>query len=102
MNFRDYTIDNAQFCYRTQVALRALVLPGNTWRRFADGFDEGDRERDSVNERLVQILKQYERDIDKIDKKVQALPESDRRSTLQKRWDQIRTIIGALLVQVEG
>ncbi|KAH7057130.1 hypothetical protein B0J12DRAFT_568496 [Macrophomina phaseolina] len=98
----DYTIDNAQFCYRTQVALRALVLPGNTWRRFADGFDEGDRERDSVNERLVQILKQYERDIDKIDKKVQALPESDRRSTLQKRWDQIRTIIGALLVQVEG
>lgn len=90
---RNYTIDSSQICHRTQVALRALVLPGKTWRRFADGFDDGERERESVDERLVQILKQYEREIDTVDDDIQKLPASDRRNTLEKRWDQIRDIV---------
>ncbi|KKY22103.1 putative set domain-containing protein [Diplodia seriata] len=93
----DFTIDSSQTCHRTQVALRALVLPGNTWRRFADGFDDGERERDRVDERLVQILKQYAREIDTVEKEIQDLSPSDRRSTLEKRWDQIRSIISGQL-----
>ncbi|KAK0661515.1 Ribosomal lysine N-methyltransferase 2 [Lasiodiplodia hormozganensis] len=89
----NYTIDSSQICHRTQVALRALVLPGKTWRRFADGFDDGERERESVDERLIKILKQYEREIDTVDDDIQKLPASDRRNTLEKRWDQIRDIV---------
>lgn len=81
--------------------MRALVMPGNTWRRFADGFDDGEREREQVDERCIKLLKQYEREIDKVDEEVQALPKSDRRNTLEKRWDQIMNIVEELSQQLE-
>ncbi|KAK7731359.1 hypothetical protein SLS57_001298 [Botryosphaeria dothidea] len=79
----NYTIDPSQPCFRTQVVLRALALPGNRWRAFSDGFDEGADEREDVDGRLVEILKQYEREVDK------------------KRWGQIRNIVEELLLEVE-
>lgn len=81
--------------------LRALALPGNRWRAFSDGFDEGADEREGVDGRLVEILKQYEREVDKVNKQVEDLSESDRRSVLQKRWGQIRNIVEELLLEVE-
>lgn len=97
----NYTIDPSQPCFRTQVVLRALALPGNRWRAFSDGFDEGADEREDVDGRLVEILKQYEREVDKVNKQVEDLSESDRRSVLQKRWGQIRNIVEELLLEVE-
>jgi hypothetical protein len=56
-----YVLDRKEVCYRTQVALRILVLPIRKWERFVDGLEDGEKEQGAVDKWLGKMLKRVRR-----------------------------------------
>ncbi|KAF2146260.1 uncharacterized protein K452DRAFT_263947 [Aplosporella prunicola CBS 121167] len=98
----NYTIDSTQTCYRTQAALRSIILPERNWRQFVEGWSDGEKDQKEVYKYCVQLLEQYERDIAKVQKTVEELQEGYRKDTLKRRWEQIKVIVGDLKLKLES
>ncbi|KUJ07277.1 SET domain-containing protein [Mollisia scopiformis] len=91
----NYVLDNAEVCYRTQVALRAQCLSTRKWQRFMDGSDDGADDQEAVNEVLLKALKRYHKDTEKYFKQVSATKEGEEshRDMLSRRWKQISNLL---------
>ncbi|KAF9872244.1 SET domain-containing protein [Colletotrichum karsti] len=94
-----YVVDTETVCYRTQVALRTLVLPARKWLRFVDGFEDGEAEQAEVDGILREILAAYDEEISAKIELVSGLREGEevQRQMLVARWRQIQELVrGAL------
>jgi hypothetical protein len=57
-----YVLDRKEVCYRTQVALRILVLPVRKWERFVDGLEDGEKEQGAVDKVSRKVLREFEQE----------------------------------------
>ncbi|KZF20512.1 SET domain-containing protein [Xylona heveae TC161] len=89
----NYVLDRDQVCYRTQVAVRLLILPRYKWQRFVHGKDDGGHEQGEVDAFIVRLLQRFLDETVESLSKVDALPQSGPKTLLQKRWLQIRDIL---------
>ncbi|KAL2874248.1 hypothetical protein SGCOL_010616 [Colletotrichum sp. CLE4] len=91
----NYVIDAETVCYRTQVALRTLVLPARRWSQFVDGFADGEAEQAEVDALLCEILSAYEEEIESKIETVRGLDEGEQfhRDMVAARWNQIQLLV---------
>ncbi|KAM0322694.1 hypothetical protein ACHAQA_009285 [Verticillium albo-atrum] len=95
-----YVLDAEMVCFRTQVAVRSLVVPEWVWRPFAEGRDEGEAAQWEVDAELKTMLEEYDEQIESTVKEVEALEgvgEPFQREMIVQRWRQIQTIVGAAI-----
>ncbi|KAM0279672.1 hypothetical protein ACHAQH_004474 [Verticillium albo-atrum] len=95
-----YVLDAEMVCFRTQVAIRSLVVPEWVWRTFAEGRDEGEGAQWQVDAELKTMLEEYEEQIEGTIKEVEAMDsvgEAFQRDLIVQRWRQIQSIIGAAI-----
>ena len=101
-----YVLDRKDVCYRTQVALRILVLPIRKWERFVDGLDAGEKEQGAVDQVLGKVLREYEKEVKEKISAVKDLAEDVgmkcQRDMLKKRWVQIETLIQAAFDRINS
>lgn len=93
----NYILDGNDICFRTQVAVRILVLPVRKWERFVDGVDDAEREQGAVDKILLKVLRKFKIDVEVKIAAVEALNESvgttGQRDTLGRRWKQIQELV---------
>ncbi|OLN86090.1 Ribosomal lysine N-methyltransferase set11 [Colletotrichum chlorophyti] len=98
-----YVLDAETVCYRTQVALRTLVLPTRRWAQFVDGFTDGEAEQAEVDAMLCEILAAYDEEIaSKIDL-VSRLDEGQefQREMVLDRWRQIQQLVRSTIQKLK-
>ncbi len=99
-----YILDRKEVCYRTQVALRILVLPIRKWERFVDGLEDMEDEQGAVNIILGKVLKSLKREAKGKLEEVEGLEEDVgmecQRDMLRRRWMQIEALIQAALDRI--
>lgn len=86
-----YTLDKEGVCYRTQVALRSLIMTERRWERFVSGADEGRDEEGKYVELLQGILLELQDSVTETIYELNKLEtdEKEARGTLVRRWKQI-------------
>ncbi|KAI9833281.1 MAG: hypothetical protein M1819_003675 [Sarea resinae] len=98
----NYVLDQDQVCYRTQVALRSLILPEAKWHRFINGEYDGEREQDEVDEHIVRLLQRYQSQasyaITELESDGGPSPAA---KTLRTRWSQIRDMLSNTIQRIE-
>ncbi|KAL9945679.1 hypothetical protein D7B24_005034 [Verticillium nonalfalfae] len=95
-----YVLDSDMVCFRTQVAVRSLVVPEWVWRSFAEGRDEGEGAQWKVDTELKTMLEEYDEQIEATVKEVESLEvvgEAVQREIIVQRWRQIQTIVGVAI-----
>lgn len=101
-----YVLDRRDVCYRTQVALRILVLPAKKWERFVDGLEDGEKEQGTVDKVLGKVLRQFEKEVKEKIKEVMGLGEDVwmecQKDMLRRRWVQIEILIQAAIGRIQG
>ncbi|KAJ0351153.1 hypothetical protein COL154_004459 [Colletotrichum chrysophilum] len=90
-----WMVDAETVCYRTQVALRSMVLPARRWARFVDGFEDGEAEQAQVDEILKEVLVAYDGEISRKVELISKLEEGEgfQREMLVMRWGQIQELV---------
>lgn len=90
-----YVIDAEMVCYRTQIALRTLVLPARKWSRFVDGFDDGEAEQAEIDGILREVLAAYDEEITAKAELVSGIGigKAFQRQTVLSRWKQIQGLV---------
>ncbi|OHE95846.1 SET domain-containing protein [Colletotrichum orchidophilum] len=90
-----YVIDSETVCYRTQVALRTLMLPARRWSQFVDGFADGEAEQPEVDELLREMLVAYDEEIGSKIETARELDEGEefQRDMIVTRWEQIKLLV---------
>lgn len=98
--YANYTLSPREpvVCHRTQAVLRLLTLPERRYAAFVSGTDEGPADQARVNEYLVGLLVEYERQIMDILEEVEGLVvggevKPEQKSVLLLRWRQIRDMV---------
>ena len=93
-------------CYRTQVALRILVLPIRKWERFVDGLEDMEDEQGAMDRILGKVLKNLKIEVQGKMDSVEGLKEDVgmkcQRDMLRRRWMQIEGLIQAALVRIQS
>lgn len=51
-------VDDCQFCYRSQAALRVVTLPKFKWLKFLRGEDDGDADQTTIDGKCREIMVQ--------------------------------------------
>ncbi len=91
-----YVLDIEGICYRTQVALRCMVMPERRWFQFVSGIISGDGDKATVDELADKLLGVLKADaLSKIGA-LEAMEDEDHRQkieTLMKKWKQIVKMI---------
>jgi hypothetical protein len=99
-----YMLDADTACYRTQIAVRSLILPEEKWRAVLDGERDEDEDQEAVNRELLRILMAYERDLKstlaEIDEVKQGEPVM--RESLRQRWVQIGELVLMAISRLQG
>ncbi|KAK7513322.1 uncharacterized protein IWZ02DRAFT_78687 [Phyllosticta citriasiana] len=93
----EYAVTPEECCHRTQVALRALLLPKGRVEGFLRGLESGEKEQGQVDELLVECVEEHLKAVGEMEQKVGLLDEGERKSVLQKRWAQVREVLEALV-----
>ena len=93
-----YVLDREGPCYRTQVALRAMVVPERRWLRFIAGSDDGDADRAAVDELLGKLLGGLKQEAMEKIERLEELgrggeEEQGRIECLIRRWRQIVKLV---------
>ncbi|TQN67728.1 Ribosomal lysine N-methyltransferase set11 [Colletotrichum shisoi] len=98
-----YMLDAETVCYRTQVALRTLVLPPRRWAQFVDGFADGEAEQPEVDELLREVLAAYDVEIGTKIATAGALDEGEefQRQMVVARWKQIQGLVRATIRKLD-
>ncbi|GJD03903.1 SET domain-containing protein [Colletotrichum higginsianum] len=98
-----YMLDAETVCYRTQVALRTLVLPPRRWAQFVDGFADGEAEQPEVDELLREVLAAYDVEIGTRIETAGALDEGEefQRQMVVARWKQIQGLVRATIRKLD-
>lgn len=99
----NYILDTEAVCYRTEVALRALCMEEEAWRRFVDeGVEddghEGSQIQSAYDDTLAKILREFEKaalekivTLKRLGARGDNVPEA--RETLLRRWKQILQLV---------
>jgi hypothetical protein len=92
---RKYVLDHSQVCYRTEIAIRLLLLPVQAWHRFVSGTSDGTREQVAVDHRLSTLLEDYQVQISGMLDKIKTTRANPREAhaVLLMRWDQINMMV---------
>jgi hypothetical protein len=99
-----FALDKDTFCYRTRVAVRLLYMPVNKWQRLvANGLEDNDKDRTTVDLVLLEALKSY---LDSVDEKLKQIAGLDcglesQKETLSSRWKQIQQLLIASTSRIE-
>ncbi len=100
-----YVLDRKEVCYRTQVALRILVVPARKWERFVDGIEDGEKEQGAVDKVLLKVLMEFQGNVGGKIEAVEGLGggvgTASQRDTLRRRWAQIKALIQAAIERIE-
>lgn len=99
----NYMIDDDTACYRTEIALRALLLTPHQLQDVLDGQRDEDLDRESVDRKLLAITRACDGEIDKqlaelVDCSAGTAP---MRNMLSTRWKQIQKIVRANITRLE-
>jgi len=98
-------LDRNDVCYRTQVALRILVLPARKWEHFADGMEDGVKEQGAVNKVLKKVLREFELEAKEKIEELEGLKDEAemeyQRDMLRRRWSQIEGLIQTALDRIQ-
>jgi hypothetical protein len=101
-----YVLDKKEVCYRTQVALRILVLPIRKWDRFVEGLEDGEKEQGAADKFLGKVLRDFEQEVKRKIKEVDSLGEDVgmecQRDMLRRRWLQIEGMIQAAVGRIQN
>ncbi|KAE9372392.1 SET domain-containing protein [Stipitochalara longipes BDJ] len=104
--FGKYVLDRTDVCYRTQVALRILVLPVKKWERFVDGMEDGEKEQGAVDKVLGKVLREFGLEAKEKIEEVEGLDEDMgmeyQRDMLRRRWAQIERLIQAAIDRIQA
>jgi hypothetical protein len=100
-----YVLDRKEVCYRTQVALRILVLPVRKWERFVDGLEDGEKEQGAVDKVSRKVLREFEQEAKEKIEAIGGLGEEVgmeyQRDMLRRRWVQIEGLIQAAVDRLQ-
>ena len=100
-----FVLDGEMVCYRTQVALRLLCMPPNSWQHLVrNGLGDEDKHQVGVNKILLKALNAL---LDSADARIEQVKGLDcgllsQRDTLSKRWNQIRLLLNSALSRIES
>jgi len=102
----NYTLDKETICYRTQVAIRALILPPQKWQNFANGIDSGEKDQVNVNGRLAIMLDGFRHEAWATIQRLRALGvveggEGAQRDVLERRWRQIIEMVDCAIARLQ-
>ena len=97
-----YTLDKDGVCYRTQVALKSLVMSERRWEHLCRGNDIGEDEEEAYVEVLREVLEGSLEAAKKAVKSLQRMKteethEAEARDTLMRRWKQIVALVQKVL-----
>lgn len=97
-----YTLDKDGVCYRTQVALKSLVMSERRWEHLCRGNDIGEDEEEAYVEVLREVLEECLETAKKAVKSLQRMKteeteEAEARDTLMRRWKQIVALVQKVL-----
>lgn len=99
----NYKFDADAVCYRTQIALRILVMPLDEWRMVVDGLEGDEEQQREVDQLLVSLLPRLQRvaqnTISNIEKTAAGL--DCQRQMLKDRWAQIQDLVSATMLRLE-
>lgn len=100
----DYKLDaETPVCYRTQVAVRLLLLNDRQWKQVVSGRRDEEQDKDAANKELLAILRRYEKDIRSAIREIDGskIGEASMRLALRGRWAQLREIVAAAMSRIE-
>lgn len=94
-----YAFDKEAFCFRTQAAVRLMLIEHpemdanwrkvEVWKNFLAGYDDGERERYAVEEKLLSFLDTLEEEGGRALLGVGKLQRLSIRDVIEMRWTQI-------------
>ncbi|KAI9708836.1 MAG: hypothetical protein M1828_002659, partial [Chrysothrix sp. TS-e1954] len=98
----NYVLDHESTCFRTQAALRIILLPEQKWRDFAAGKDDGHADQRRVNELCAEVLNSAIDDAVtmRLTSKSWNINDTEDSSRLYQRWEQIRNGLIAELKRI--
>ncbi|KAK8204772.1 hypothetical protein IWZ00DRAFT_85305 [Phyllosticta capitalensis] len=91
----DYALTRDECCHRTQVALRALLLPKGRVEGFLRGLESGEKEQGQVDELLNECVEEYLNIVGEMEEKARRLDDGDRKNVILKRWRRVREVLEA-------
>ncbi|KAI9760433.1 MAG: hypothetical protein M1835_000162 [Candelina submexicana] len=93
--YGNYVLNGEGVCYRTQVAMRLLVLPFERWQRFVLGEEDEEQDQILTNERIVRVLLVYANEAKDKLQKLRILPPTFQgpQAVLTARWTQIHAML---------
>ncbi|KAI9703262.1 MAG: hypothetical protein M1836_007828 [Candelina mexicana] len=93
--YGNYVLNEQGVCYRTQVAMRLLVLPFEKWQRFVLGEEDEEQDQILTNERIVRLLLVYAKEAKDKLQKLRILPPTFQgpQAILTARWTQIQAML---------
>ncbi|KAI9163492.1 Ribosomal lysine N-methyltransferase set11 [Paramyrothecium foliicola] len=99
-----YMLDAETACYRTQIALRMLVLHEDRWRDVLEGIRDEDADQDAVDKELLKVLWAYDRDITSTLIALEDVTEGEdiMKDSLKDRWVQVQDLVGMAISRLDG
>ena len=99
-----YKIDDDTACYRTEIALRALLLPPYQLQDVLDGQRDEELDREIVNRKLLQVVQRCNTEIDQRLDELEncSAGTAEMRNMLITRWKQIQGIIQSNIKRLSG
>ena len=101
----DYVLDLHSVCYRTQVAVRLLCMPIQTWRdSMKSGFDDYDEYQGAADAILQMAMTTYIKAVYKTLEQVSKLgiQLAHQKEMLGKRWKQILLLVSTAIDRLES
>lgn len=91
----NYALDSSDICYRTQAAIRGLVLSKAKLRQFLAGENDGEEEQGTVDRKCVEILVEFQKGARKRQITIDKLSKSPHKECLTERWKQLDNMISS-------
>lgn len=89
----NYSLDKDGICFRTECALRGLILGKQKWRNFMSGDYDGEAERNTAQRRLGEVVQAFNAEVKRALKAINILVASPSKAALLRRWIQMEELV---------
>jgi hypothetical protein len=95
--YSDYTLDSEDICYRTQTAVRIMTTSNRQMEKFIAGTYSGEKEQAAYENKLREILMEYQEEIEMALATLTALADTSKEhpqiEVIIARWRKLKAML---------